>query len=56
MTRYRDKQEAGEFAAPAKDLGGLTKAELQAEAARRGIDVAASWSKDEIRQAIEDAG
>lgn len=56
MTHYHERLEAGEFAAPEKapdDLDAMTKAQLHAEASRRGIDVSESWSKAEIREAIE---
>ena len=40
-------------ASEAKSLDDMTKAELQAEADRRGVDVPASATKAEIRAALE---
>ena len=57
MTRYRERQEAGEFAPPADELAldSMTKAELLAEAKRRGVEVAESSTKAEIQAALEAA-
>lgn len=50
------KTEDKAVAGPAEDksLDGMTKDELIAEAEARGVEVAKSWTKDEIRSAIEE--
>jgi hypothetical protein len=42
----------GQYAEPAKPLDEMTKDELVAEAERRGVDVDASMTKAQIREAL----
>jgi hypothetical protein len=46
---YRDVSETP----AAADISDMTKAELLDEAARREVDVASSWTKAEIIEALE---
>jgi hypothetical protein len=67
MTRYRERLEAGEFAASesgeatagaaaSPDLDAMTKAELLAYAQQLGVTPANNaMSKDELRAAIDEA-
>jgi hypothetical protein len=54
MTHYRDRLEAGEFAAEADPLDAMTKAELLAYAQQIGASPANNdMTKAELRAAVE---
>jgi len=58
VTKYRERQEAGEFAPPAagSDLDGMTKAELLEYGKQRGVHVSNEMSKADILAAVKAAG
>jgi hypothetical protein len=58
MTRYRERREAGEYAAEpvadaGDDLGALSKDELLEKAEELGVMVSPRWTKAEIQEALE---
>jgi hypothetical protein len=59
VTKYRERLEAGEYAAPASGdaLDGMTKQELLDYAAAHNIDgVSNAMSKADILSAVKEAG